>query len=997
MQQPSNLAACVPGTGHDRYPFCNRSLPIEARVADLVRRIPRGAKPWLLTARARAALPQLGVPAFYYGHNCMWSSGIKACSSEGRCSTSFPAGPNAAAAFDRQLWRQVAATMGRELRAWYNSGGGGLACWGPTLEPTRDPRWGRIAESGSEDPYLLGEVGGAIAHGMQWGDSRGDGEQEHRYPLLAVYTAKHMAANSLEGEWGGRPAPIGGKPGGPLNRHTLDVQLSPQQLSDFYWPPWRATIRAGARGVMCSYNAINGVPTCLDPLQRAARDAWGFRGYVTSDTDSLQTAWALQKAAADGQEAAARGVRDGGCDVNSGDTYKDHLLAAVGSGRLKMADVDAALRNAFRIRFELGLFDGGPDAVDASPLWRIGPDDIGTDAAQQLNLRAAEESLVLLRNPPLRSGGGFGGGVGGGRHILPLMAGSRLAVLGPHASSAGGLSLFVAHGDESMQPAWAAIAKYNSGRGATVERGCNATRCDRLQQAVALARRADAVVLMLGGVTCRCTGAECEADKGEHGGGGAAGRGGRGGAAPPTEPEECKMASTLDRQCFSAVPQMQAQCGRGEAVRRLGDAAADRATSHGGRRGSPSPSSSSSSSAGGGHVCRLLPKLENKCRATFFPPKLPRGVPLAAATPSAHVEGERHDRRSIDLPQAQRALAAAVLRLGKPVVIVLTGHGGSVALEQELSAPNAAIIDAFQPGGRGAEAIGRAIFGVSNRWGKMPYSMLRAAWVDTNPMYEHDVAGSGRTYRYHRPAAGAATTSSDVLVPFGFGLSLSRWQLALVSVDAPQAKGRHEPVENKVAARASKGSPALPPLVQLRTDGTTPPATISLHLKNLGPFAGDQVVQCYSMPQRLAAEDDARIGARPVRCQGSQSWPRPEHCTSAAHDTSHPATNPSVMRVSGPATPHAPHSFLDAQVKTLIDFSRERDVPEGEARLVTFDVDAAKLQLVSVAGELVATRGEYLLRFELGDGGPAAEVAVQLTGPSRVLESFPGASARQSI
>ena len=125
--QPTALAACVPGGGHDHYPFCNRTLALEERVADLVRRIPNYSKAKLLTARARAALPSLGVPAFYYGHNCMWSSGIKACSSEGRCSTSFPAGPNAAAAFDRRLWRQVAATMGREVRAWYNAGGGGLS------------------------------------------------------------------------------------------------------------------------------------------------------------------------------------------------------------------------------------------------------------------------------------------------------------------------------------------------------------------------------------------------------------------------------------------------------------------------------------------------------------------------------------------------------------------------------------------------------------------------------------------------------------------------------------------------------------------------------------------------------------------------------------------------------------------------------------------------------------------------------------------------------
>jgi len=144
-----------------------------------------------------------------------------------------------------------------------------------------------------------------------------------------------------------------------------------------------------------------------------------------------------------------------------------------------------------------------------------------------------------------------------------------------------------------------------------------------------------------------------------------------------------------------------------------------------------------------------------------------------------HIEGETHDRTSIDLPAPQRALAAAVIALGKPTVIVLL-NGGSVALEQEMKADNVAIAEAWYPGTRGSEAIATALFAAApkgegegegeaeyvDRWGRMPYSVFPAGWVDDNAMDEMDLAAApGRTYRYAQP-------NHQPLVPFGAGLQL---------------------------------------------------------------------------------------------------------------------------------------------------------------------------------------------------------------------------------
>mgnify|MGYP002630977892 CR=1 FL=1 len=155
---------------------------------------------------------------------------------------------------------------------------------------------------------------------------------------------------------------------------------------------------------MCSYNAVMGKLTCLSPLMRNARAAaaWGFRGYVTSDSDSVQDAWAAHHYPPNdhGEGATALAIRNGQTDIDSGDTYNNHLAHALADGvdGLSAADVDRALANSLRQRFDLGLFD--PREAYAWPT----ADDVGSDAAASLSLTASREALVLLRNDGSKKG-----------------------------------------------------------------------------------------------------------------------------------------------------------------------------------------------------------------------------------------------------------------------------------------------------------------------------------------------------------------------------------------------------------------------------------------------------------------------------------------------------------------------------------------------------------------------------------------------------------------
>eukprot|EP01043_Picozoa_sp_COSAG02_P003232 COSAG02_NODE_78_length_40609_cov_19.893730_17_plen_632_part_00 len=261
--------------------------------------------------------------------------------------------------------------------------------------------------------------------------------------------------------------------------------------------------------MQCSYNAVNMTPTCLSPLLRQARVQWGFEkngGYVTSDTDAVGDAYKTHHFVDSAAAASCQAITKGGDQVNSGSTFSHGLLDGVKQGLCTMSDVDAALMVVMKMRLELGLFD----PVDGQPMLKYGTGDIGNTEAQALNLLATQRSLVLLKDGTRMATGGAGTSHGTPAGILPFAAGVPTAVLGPHYNASwvmiqpdsgdvcpsGGLDCIPSPVDE--------IRRANKGAQTTGSLGSylfandNATAPTLLEEAVAQARVAKQVVLVLG-------------------------------------------------------------------------------------------------------------------------------------------------------------------------------------------------------------------------------------------------------------------------------------------------------------------------------------------------------------------------------------------------------------------------------------------------------------------------------------------------------------------
>eukprot|EP00939_MAST-03C_sp_MAST-3C-sp1_P002533 g2533.t1 len=313
--------------------------------------------------------------------------------------------------------------MGVELRALFMMDVGenhdsnlppiGLDCWSPNINIVRTPEWGRNLETPGEDPFVNGAFGREVTRGLQENPSI-----DSKY-LQAVVTLKHFDANSLEGPWGEH---------GEITRHTVNANISAYDLATTYLPAFRESVVNGnAAGVMCSYNALNGVPACASEflLEQKLRGEWKFDGYVTSDSGAVTDILDNHHYRSNWNETVAAALT-AGCDMESapwpkdhpwatGGPYIDYVPSAVRNGLLAESRLDDALRNVLGLRFRLGLFD----PVDDQPFWnKIDASDVRSDAHVQSAKESTAQSFVLLKNDA---------------DVLPFPAGKRVAVVGPHA------------------------------------------------------------------------------------------------------------------------------------------------------------------------------------------------------------------------------------------------------------------------------------------------------------------------------------------------------------------------------------------------------------------------------------------------------------------------------------------------------------------------------------------------------------------------------------
>lgn len=376
--------------------YLNTSYSFEERAADLVSRLTPEEKQTLL-GNTMYPIPRLGINKYD-----VWGEALHGIvgrnDNAGMTATSFPNSIAVGSSWDPELIRKEASVIADEARGFNNERIFTLTYWSPVIEPARDPRWGRTAESYSEDPFLVSELASGFVRGMMGDDAR---------YLKSVPTGKHYIANNTE-----------------YNRHTGNSELDERDMREFYLSPYKSLIeKDDLPSIMTAYNAVNGIPVSASKflVDSIARKTYGMKGYVTGDCGAIGDIYQGHHFLKDGVEATAAGLK-AGVDIDCGGEYQSNALEALERGLITMADIDRALINMMTIRMRLGEFDP-PSIV---PYSRLREDIINDPAHNDLAVEMATKTPVLLKNEVVKNGNS---------KALPLCAEniSTIAVLGPQA------------------------------------------------------------------------------------------------------------------------------------------------------------------------------------------------------------------------------------------------------------------------------------------------------------------------------------------------------------------------------------------------------------------------------------------------------------------------------------------------------------------------------------------------------------------------------------
>ncbi|NNE05216.1 MAG: glycosyl hydrolase, partial [Xanthomonadales bacterium] len=331
----------------------------------------------------------------------------------------------------------------------------------PMIDISRDPRWGRIAESFGEDPYLTSVLGAAMVKGFQG--------QDFSKPGNIAACAKHFAG-------------YGASESG---RDYNTTNIPENELRNIYLPPFKAALDAGVATVMTSFSDLDGVPATGNRflLQKVLRDEWQFDGFVVSDWASIEELQAHGFTASD-RDSAVKAVNAGvNMDMASG-LYAQHLPAALDEGLVDLAQLDAMVAEILNVKFRLGLFeDPYTDPTEFPSI--ANPDHL--EVARQ----SALQSIVLLENR---------------EQSLPLdgKAMDSLAVIGPLADDGyEQLGTWIFDGDPSLSVTPLQAIRQHLGDDVRIEyvRALETSRSrstSGFAKAVDAARNADAVVMFLG-------------------------------------------------------------------------------------------------------------------------------------------------------------------------------------------------------------------------------------------------------------------------------------------------------------------------------------------------------------------------------------------------------------------------------------------------------------------------------------------------------------------
>lgn len=368
--------------------------------------------------------------------------------------TIFPIPLGQAATFNPEVVKE-----GARVAAIEASADGIRWTFAPMIDVARDPRWGRIAESCGEDPYLNAVMGTAMIKGYQ-GDSLND-------PTAIAACAKHFVA-------------YGAAEGG---RDYNSTFIPERVLRNVYLPPFKAAADAGCATFMTSFNDNDGVPSTANSfvLKDVLRKEWKYDGMVVTDWAS-----ALEMVnhgfCTDGKDAAEKSVNAGVDMEMVSETFIQNLKQSIAENKVSMETIDNAVRNILRLKFRLGLFDN-PYVVTPQTVKYA-------EKHLQTAKTAAEQSVILLKNE---------------NQTLPFTDKIKtLAVIGPMADAPYeqmGTWVFDGEKEHTQTPLTAIKEMYGNKVKVIFEKGLDYSRDKStagIARAVNAARQADAVVVFVG-------------------------------------------------------------------------------------------------------------------------------------------------------------------------------------------------------------------------------------------------------------------------------------------------------------------------------------------------------------------------------------------------------------------------------------------------------------------------------------------------------------------
>ncbi len=769
------------------FPYQNEKLSADERAGDLLKRLTLEEKA-LLMQNNSPAIERLGIKAYEW-----WNEALHGVGRSG-LATVFPQAIGMAASFDDALLLDVFTAVSDEARAKsfeYSKQGGlkryqGLTFWTPNINIFRDPRWGRGQETYGEDPYLTSRMGVAVVKGLQ-------GPDDAEYDKLHA-CAKHYAVHSGP-EW---------------NRHSFNAEnIDPRDLWETYLPAFKELVQtANVKEVMCAYNRFEGEPCCGSNrlLTQILREQWGYDGLVVSDCWAINDFYRqnAHETHPDAKSAAASAVING-TDVECGSDFR-FLPEAVKAGLITENQIDISVKRLLKARFELG-------EMNASPAWQIPISVVNSEKHQQLALKMAQESMVLLQN---------------NNQILPLKTNQKIALMGPNANDSvmqwGNYNGFPAHtvtlleAMKNMVPAAQLIYEPGCDRTQDMavkslfhECAINGKSGFQAQYWNARTPEGEPVATDVLATPFRLTTTGATAF--------AAGVNIRDFSAryktvfTPSKSGEIAFqfqnmgratltinGEVVVRNIFAATPnivhKMEVEAGKSYEIE-INFSAGNFDASLNFDFGMLVPFDLSAS----------IEKVKEADIVVFaggIAPSL-EGEEMRVTVPGF----KGGDRTDIELPAIQRRMLQALKAAGKKVVFV-NFSGSAMGFVPETQSCEA-ILQAWYPGQAGGTAIASVLFGQYNPSGKLPVTFYKN--VEQIPDFE-SYAMKGRTYRF---------MTEKPLFPFGFGLSYTTFNIGEAKVFNAEA----EPGENVELS--------VPVTNTGKTDGTE---TIQVYVHKTGDAEG---------------------------------------------------------------------------------------------------------------------------------------------------------------